>query len=76
MVDWLAEETVELAQTRLLILQSQVAQGQVEAHQPLLALMAGTVAMEVFMVLAVVAAEQDLIPQTILVLAVMERMES
>ena len=74
-MDWLAEETVELAQTRLLILQSQVAQGQVEARQSLLALMVGTVAMEVFMVLPEVAAEQDLMPQTILAQAVMEQME-
>jgi len=48
----------------------------VEARQSLLALMVGTVAMEVFMVQPAVAAEQDLIPQTILALAVMERMES
>lgn len=75
-MDWLAEEMAELEQARLLTLQSQAAQGQVEARQSLLALMVGTVAMEVFMVLPVVAAEQDLIPQTILALAVMERMES
>jgi hypothetical protein len=73
--DWLAEEMVELAQIRLLTLQSQVAQEQVEVRQPLLASMAETVAMEVFMVLPAAAAEQDSMPQTILVLAAMEQME-
>jgi hypothetical protein len=73
--DWLAEEMVELAQIRLLTLQSQVAQEQVEVRQPLLASMAETVAMEVFMVLPAATAEQDSMPQTILVLAAMEQME-
>jgi hypothetical protein len=73
--DWLAEEMVELAQIRLLTLQSQVAQEQVEVRQSLLVSMVETVAMEVFMVLPAVAAEQDSMPQTILVLAAMEQME-
>lgn len=75
-MDWLAEEMVELEQARLLTLQSQAAQAQVEAHQPLLALMVEAEEAEVFMEPLAAEEEQDLMPQTIPVQEETERLES
>jgi hypothetical protein len=67
---------VEPAQTHLLTLQSQAAQGQVEARQSLLALMAEVEEAEVFMEPLAVEEERDLMPQTIPVQEETEHLES